>query len=164
MDFGKEEKTNVCIHFISSSNPSCPAFHLKSYELPIHYNQCSCWIWMIAQLLLLPEIQNIRGVIHLMPWQLWRQGWRMTTTQNPKRSNGVVSSSTTGATDVGMVIKTHLSQALLHSQRMACLGTAAEAALPVFFVHTTGVKRNNGAKLYFQPGKAPPHRPPLSLV
>lgn len=74
MKFRKEEQNKgevhacVCTEHLLQTLP--PAFHMKSSELPIHYYQRSCWIWMIARSLPLPESQNIRGVIHLMPWQL----------------------------------------------------------------------------------------------
>lgn len=74
MKFREEEQNKgevhacVCIEHLLQTLP--PAFHMKSSELPIHYYQRSCWIWMIARSLPLPESQNIRGVIHLMPWQL----------------------------------------------------------------------------------------------
>lgn len=71
MKFREEEQNKgevhacVCIEHLLQTLP--PAFHMKSSELPIHYYQRSCWIWMIARSLPLPESQNIRGVIHLMP-------------------------------------------------------------------------------------------------
>lgn len=81
---------------------------MKSHELPILHYQCSCWIWLLAQLLLLPEIQNIGEVIHLMPQQLWHQakeGWRNPKPQIPWSPLASFPPATAAeATDAGTVI------------------------------------------------------------